>query len=262
MLMSKRSRSERITRNAHRREKAVVQLESLEDRLLLSGGTSGYRGVMDADHGLTLGTTAGSGEAVAGPRGGELSQDVSSEMVGSLRSGHGGFARIVGGVEAPPGAYPWMASLQLGNSHFCGGALVDPNWVLTAAHCVVGSQPSSQDVILGRHDLSADPGQRHQVEQIVVHPGYSVLQPNDSDVALLQLLTPSAQAVIPIAQPDQAASFAPGIDARVIGWGVIVEDGPLADRLQQVDVPIVANEVANASYNPEGIVITDNSRRH
>ena len=48
-----------------------------------------------------------------------------------------GFGRIVGGTEAKPHSWPWMVSLQSG-SHFCGGSLINNQWVLTAAHCEPG----------------------------------------------------------------------------------------------------------------------------
>lgn len=43
--------------------------------------------------------------------------------------------RIVGGIETTIEKNPWQVSLQLKNEHFCGGAIISSQWVLTAAHC-------------------------------------------------------------------------------------------------------------------------------
>lgn len=58
--------------------------------------------------------------------------------------GKGFAARIVGGQEAGMGDWPWQALLQSarGKTQFCGGTLVDRQWVMTASHCVDGSKPN------------------------------------------------------------------------------------------------------------------------
>lgn len=47
--------------------------------------------------------------------------------------------RIVGGEDAEKGAWPWIASLRWTGRHVCGGTLIDSQWIVTAAHCVYGS---------------------------------------------------------------------------------------------------------------------------
>jgi hypothetical protein len=79
---------------------------------------------------------------------------------------------IVGGAEAAPNDWPWMASLQDGSFHFCGGALIAPDMVVTAAHCTAGSSPGDFDVVLGRHDLSTNDGERIPIAEIINHPDY------------------------------------------------------------------------------------------
>lgn len=46
--------------------------------------------------------------------------------------------KVVGGTDAAPGAYPFVVSLRTAsNAHFCGGSILNNNWVLTASHCLV-----------------------------------------------------------------------------------------------------------------------------
>ncbi|HEX9925419.1 MAG TPA: trypsin-like serine protease [Anaerolineae bacterium] len=89
--------------------------------------------------------------------------------------------QIVGGTLASPGEYPWQVALVTAsqanpyNGQFCGGSLIAPQWVLTAAHCVVDagsvSAPGAVDVLVGILKLSSGPtngatGQRLDVAQV------------------------------------------------------------------------------------------------
>jgi secreted trypsin-like serine protease len=168
--------------------------------------------------------------------------------------------QIVGGQVASPGEYPWQAAIvsatdpnpQFGQ--FCGGSLIDTEWVLTAAHCVGGS---SIDVVLGINNLSDGPttggqGQRIAVDKIIPFPGYT---DPDGDLALLHLATPASLsatvALIGLAGPGDSALFEPGDTATVTGWGDTSWAGPPSNALLEVAVPIVSNATCNApsSYN-------------
>uniref|UniRef100_A0A672YCN1 Peptidase S1 domain-containing protein n=1 Tax=Sphaeramia orbicularis TaxID=375764 RepID=A0A672YCN1_9TELE len=45
-------------------------------------------------------------------------------------------SRALGAQQAAPGSWPWQVSLQVDGSHRCGGAIISPYWIVTAAHCV------------------------------------------------------------------------------------------------------------------------------
>ena len=161
--------------------------------------------------------------------------------------------RIVGGIEAQPGAWPWQASIQdplFG--HFCGGSLIAPEWVVTAAHCVDTASPESVKVVLGRHDLRTANGEEHAISQIIIHPDWDP-GTNNNDIALLHLVSPSTQEPVNLVGSGDEPLYSPGVTATVTGWGALSEGGLNSDVLQQVQVDIVTNTIANTAeaYNGE-----------
>ncbi|MFH8659388.1 S1 family serine peptidase [Streptomyces afghaniensis] len=157
--------------------------------------------------------------------------------------------QIIGGVEKPNGSYPFMAALLSkgkGNPrdrHFCGGSLLSPYLVMTAAHCVVDEKPKQMETVVGRTVLS-DKKQGHlrNVRTITLHEDY--------DFALLELDKP-VYGIAPVNLPTQGtdALIRPGAKATVAGWGNTDTEVPThPDRLRAVDVPIVSHIECKASY--------------
>lgn len=160
---------------------------------------------------------------------------------------------IRGGHEALPGAWPWQAALVYSYSdnaysgQFCGGALIDPEWVLTAAHCVEYSSPSSMDVVLGRHKLSLDDGERISLTEIIIYPDY--ISPFiGGDLALLHLSRPSSQTIVTLDAPTASLAEERSLNATVVGWGATDDYFIGSDVLRQVALPFVSLETCRAAY--------------
>ena len=94
----------------------------------------------------------------------------------------------MGGEAADPHEFPWLVGISLNETWFCGGSLISPKWVLTAAHCTSGA--SYALVILGAHHLYDADHQPHyktiMATNFVNHPDYNSTQ-IVNDVALIEL---------------------------------------------------------------------------
>jgi secreted trypsin-like serine protease len=152
--------------------------------------------------------------------------------------------KVVGGNEAVPHTWPWMAALAFQRNFICGGSLIDPQFVLTAAHCFAKStNPALYKVILGAHDFST--GLVVGVKAILVHPLFNRLFPRANDVVLLKLdrTVQLNKNINTICLPTYYTPS--GLNCVVTGWGRTFEGGPHADALQEVSVPIWDNGKCN-----------------
>ncbi|KAJ9055943.1 Prostasin [Entomophthora muscae] len=165
----------------------------------------------------------------------------------------GGMGRIVGGTDVTPQfKYPWLAAIFRYGEHACGGTMLRQNKVLTAAHCVGGAygQLEHLEVQLHRHDLSRslsdEKGYAFAVTKRWLAAGYD----NDrkyNDVVILETNSPGAGFSEVILDPG--FTFEPGVLATVIGWGALRAGGRSHHILQEVRLPIVAQNICRKAYH-------------
>ena len=151
--------------------------------------------------------------------------------------------RIVGGEKATPGSWPWQVGIKsCAKCNFsCGGTIIDKEWVITAAHCVVPYRPEELFIEAGVVNQGVDSGfkQAFKCKEIHVHQNYGLDVPYDHDIALLKL--------------DKAAKFNDNVrplclnerklnvkqQCVVTGFGKTAEQGMRSAYLRQASVPIV-----------------------
>ncbi|CAK9794663.1 Proclotting enzyme [Anthophora quadrimaculata] len=172
--------------------------------------------------------------------------------------------RVVGGEEALPGRWPWMAAIFLHGSKrtefWCGGSLIGSRHILTAAHCTRDhrQRPFAArqftvrlgDIDLERDDEPSAP-ETYTVSKIHAHPKFSRVG-FYNDIAVLELTKPVRKSpyVIPICLPQiryRNERFA-GARPTVVGWGTTYYGGKESTVQRQAVLPVWRNEDCNAAY--------------
>jgi secreted trypsin-like serine protease len=185
--------------------------------------------------------------------------------------------RIINGSEVANLKYPWTVALitekiDSSNGHFCGGAIINSNWVITAAHCVtefiseLGAEPvpaNSVNILSGAVDLSIKENQNlTKVIEIVIHPNYKPeFGSNAYDFALLKLEKSSSINPVAIANfSDSEILLQTGVLNTVMGWGGANTDPSylvLPNILREVTIPIISDNFCisalGRAYNPESM---------
>jgi hypothetical protein len=159
---------------------------------------------------------------------------------------------VTGKTEATPGEQPWMVALveegfDAYEGTFCGGTLIAPQWILTAAHCIEDMRAAEVDAVVGRHKLSTNQGERIDATHLIMHPDYDEFH----DIALIHLETPAtAGQTIPIVTAATEYLDDAPTEARVTGWGLVPELGLefFPDNLYGVNLPITSDAECKATY--------------
>ncbi|CAL9571967.1 hypothetical protein SUDANB108_04882 [Streptomyces sp. enrichment culture] len=178
-------------------------------------------------------------------------------------------AKIIGGSQTTITSAPWMAQLHYyddrGTSStgddigfFCGGAVVAPTKILTAAHCVKGYDwHGNGAVVTGTSQLpSADGTDLHGGTATGVwrqwsHPSYSATT-IDNDIAVLTLPVPVKATPIRMTTSGDTASYATGTSAKVYGWGrTSSTSDDISETLKTATLPIQSDATCSAAYGAD-----------
>nr|XP_030705725.1 kallikrein-6-like isoform X2 [Globicephala melas]XP_030705726.1 kallikrein-6-like isoform X2 [Globicephala melas]XP_030705727.1 kallikrein-6-like isoform X2 [Globicephala melas]XP_030705728.1 kallikrein-6-like isoform X2 [Globicephala melas] len=155
--------------------------------------------------------------------------------------------KVLHGGPCEQTSHPYQAALYASGHLLCGGVLIHPLWVLTAAHC---KKPNLQ-VYLGKHNLQQRESfqEESSVVRTVVHPGYNAAI-HDQDIMLLRLSRPAkfSAHIQPLSlESDCAANHT---SCHILGWGKTA-DGDFPNIIQCAYLHLVPREECERAYPGE-----------
>ncbi|XP_028437384.1 serine protease hepsin isoform X3 [Perca flavescens] len=163
--------------------------------------------------------------------------------------------RIVGGVDARQGSWPWQVRLEYDGVHQCGGTIISNRWIVSAAHCFRERYRFVNRWRVQLGSIYSKPVNANvaEVNTIVYHSSYlpfvdASIDDNSRDIAVLALTHPLTfnEYIQPICLPAYGQRLIDGQMGIVTGWGNVDYYGIQADILQEAHVPIISDTVCNS----------------
>lgn len=136
----------------------------------------------------------------------------------------------------------YIAWFQGDWAHNCGGSIVTPNCVVTAAHCVVNYTASQLSILSGTSKLKGGGGKRYYIRSFTVHPNYQELKSSDIAVMRINETIEYNEKTQPI--PYSKEKIGGGINCTLTGWGYTtpIRFGTPPNDLQVVVLPSITNK--------------------
>lgn len=158
---------------------------------------------------------------------------------------------IVGGSGASALRHPWQVLITANGAEFCGGVLIHPMIVLTAAHCLLDEdgeyfedRPGLEFRLYTGRTQTGSGGQELDWRISNANPTYNLIS-EENDWGFISLNSPASAETIKLAGPGEAALWKPGRKATVTGYGNLNEEGLPSLSLQQLNLPVLADNACS-----------------